>query len=388
MSINPSNRYLIDVAIQAAGMPLNNLRMCELGNQMIVDMPDRGIAKKVFGSMGVDHTSIDLNGSDGAEPHNLSELIETWTGLGRTGFDMLTNFGTSEHCLSQYNVFRNIHMLTRVGGVMIHSVPLVGYWRGHSPYKYEKSFFSGLASANGYEIILNEIKPRRKDYLLNVVMINRGGSFEPIDGFGGHAGLQFSTDYTLDNHAECNRKIFIDMGAHNGNTIAKAIVDFPGYEYWGYEPLPSLYKRLVAQFGGNRAVRLINAAVDVRPGSGVDFYEDASPHKLGSTMFPDKVGRLQRTTCNSIDVDSIFADITSRDYVILKIDIEGKEYDVLEHMLESGLMARVNKLYCEWHWHKISSIPRQRHDLLISRLRKAGFDITGDSKHDQYYEGL
>ena len=70
---------------------------------------------------------------------------------------MVTNYGTTEHINNgQYEVFQNIHNLTKVGGVMIHAIPLVGYWKNHCNYHYTSDFSKVLAEINGYDVVLSE----------------------------------------------------------------------------------------------------------------------------------------------------------------------------------------------------------------------------------------
>ena len=76
----------------------------------------------------------------------------------RDRFDMVTNFGTTEHVTDQYAVYSNIHFLTRTGGVMIHSVPMIGEYPGHCLYRYTRDFFQVVAKLNGYFPVVEELK--------------------------------------------------------------------------------------------------------------------------------------------------------------------------------------------------------------------------------------
>ena len=185
-------------------------------------------------------------------------------------------------------------------------------------------------------------------------------------------------------------KIFIDLGAHNGGTVAKALREFPDFDlYIGYEPVKVLYDEAVAKFAGNNRVRLYNFAVDVQKDNLVEviFYEDMSDAKDGSTFFKDKItGKLKPARCLSIPIDQVFGGISRDDHVILSLDIEGKEYDILEYLLDSGLMKLVDKLYCEWHQNRIPSIHEERHKQLVKRLQQEGFDVTGESRDEFGYK--
>jgi hypothetical protein len=134
-------------------MPLPGLKMCELGNQIWFD---GGSAKKIFITLGVDHVSLDWNGLDGAVLVDLRVPVDRklW---GK--FDVVTDFGCSEHVENQYEVNRNIHRLARAGGLIIRTVPFTGTWLGHCPYRYRVDAFEKLARACTYELQINEKRP-------------------------------------------------------------------------------------------------------------------------------------------------------------------------------------------------------------------------------------
>jgi hypothetical protein len=70
----------------------------------------------------------------------------------RASFDLVLNCGTTEHIINQYNCLKVIHDATRVGGVMYHAVPMVGYLN-HGYFTYTPVLFRDLAAANDYEIL-------------------------------------------------------------------------------------------------------------------------------------------------------------------------------------------------------------------------------------------
>lgn len=144
-------------------------RMVELGNQKIrqnaklvvlyraLDIPPPKTGKAFYSSRGFDHVSIDINKKDGALPFDLSkpftkEMLET---LGK--FDVLTNSGTSEHVLDQYECFSNCHTITKENGIMVHIVPRTGSWLKHGDFYYDFDFFVELAEANDYGVVMGEI---------------------------------------------------------------------------------------------------------------------------------------------------------------------------------------------------------------------------------------
>ena len=127
--------------------------MLELGNQMIKRDGKRIIAKDYFENIGFKHVSFDINGKNGAIPIDLSKPIREEH---FNKFDIVTNSGTSEHVEpyeGQYECFRNIHLCTRVGGIMIHVIPQSGSFPDHCPFYYKQDFFSTLVRYNNYDVI-------------------------------------------------------------------------------------------------------------------------------------------------------------------------------------------------------------------------------------------
>lgn len=122
--------------------PLVGKRMLELGNKKNAE----GVYKVYFESIGIDHTSIDWNGEDGALKIDLRKPI-----VGLEPFDMITNIGTTEHVSDQEAVWRNIHNLLKIGGVIASLTPLEGDWWWHGEYYPRMEFFEQFAE-NGYRI--------------------------------------------------------------------------------------------------------------------------------------------------------------------------------------------------------------------------------------------
>jgi hypothetical protein len=69
----------------------------------------------------------------------------------RGHYDVVFNFGTTEHIVNQWNCFEVIHDALAVGGVAYHQLPASGYL-DHGYFCYTPLFFRELAAANAYEI--------------------------------------------------------------------------------------------------------------------------------------------------------------------------------------------------------------------------------------------
>jgi len=139
------------------------MRMAELGDQKLhadIATCDDGRVwfKDWIEARGCHHYSIDLHGNNGSHPLDLSKSIIDLFWI--NNFNIVTNFGTSEHVANQYQCWQNIHNLGKPGSVYIHVVPDYGrYSSDHADYFYDKEFFRKLVEVHNYKLVLNETMP-------------------------------------------------------------------------------------------------------------------------------------------------------------------------------------------------------------------------------------
>ncbi len=170
-----------------------------------------------------------------------------------------------------------------------------------------------------------------------------------------------------------NRKVFIDCGANNGCSIRKFFKVIPDAKEWtifSFECNPALFKFYpVAQ------ETLVKKAIWIYDGS-ITFYQ-SSPG--ASTLLYEKTQnkvKYPKHQWNPIEVECIdlnkwmFNNIDESDYVILKMDIEGAEYEVLNHMSENHSLDLVNQFWGEIHGWKVGK-SQEETDILMEQLSKA-----------------
>lgn len=173
--------------MQTIGMTYKGLNILELGNQIIKHL-NRMPSKEWYTSKGAKHTSIDLNGLDGALKLDLDKpLPESMN----SKYDLVTNHGTTEHVDNQYQVFKNIHNACRNGGLMVHAVPLREHWDKHCRWYYMEEFFYDLAKACNYRIInihVTSTSDKKEDLVLSA-FVKTGSYFPDIETFNSLKGL-------------------------------------------------------------------------------------------------------------------------------------------------------------------------------------------------------
>jgi len=97
------------------------------------------------------YESIDVNARYGSMIMDLNVDLREAYGFSQT-FDLCTNNGTGEHVFNQATVFRNMHQLTRPGGVMLFVLPFYN-WMNHGFFNFNPLLFTDLAAANRYEVV-------------------------------------------------------------------------------------------------------------------------------------------------------------------------------------------------------------------------------------------
>ena len=70
----------------------------------------------------------------------------------RGAYDVILNFGTTEHIVHQFNSFKIIHEAAHVGTVTWHQLPAIGFV-DHCYFAYRPRFFFEIAAFNGYDLV-------------------------------------------------------------------------------------------------------------------------------------------------------------------------------------------------------------------------------------------
>lgn len=173
-------------------------------------------------------------------------------------------------------------------------------------------------------------------------------------------------------------KIFIDCGAHKGLVAKHFLENNPGYRAYLFEP----NKALDVAYFKDRV--LLHKAVWIR-NTTLNLYLDRNGRLEGSSVFADKKGGgVLSTPVPAIDF-SQFLDLLAFDKCVVKMDIEGAEYAVLDHLIDTGSILKISDLYIEWHWKKVRMGMKHKarqlmHKSLVRRLR----NIPSLKVHGEY----
>jgi FkbM family methyltransferase len=163
-------------------------------------------------------------------------------------------------------------------------------------------------------------------------------------------------------------RVFVDVGANEGQTALRLLARYPGAEVHSFEPVPETFERMRRRLAGT-GVRAVQSAVGDRVGRATLFLGDGSEHS-GFDAGGEEV-EVDVTTLDEYAARALRAPID-----LLKVDVEGHEAAVLagaSGLLEAG---RVRLVVCECDFERRPSEPHASFDDVFGFLRPLGFRVV------------
>lgn len=144
-------------------------------------------------------------------------------------------------------------------------------------------------------------------------------------------------DYPLDENS-----VVWDLGGYQGDFAAEINQRYRCHVYV-FEPMPEFYEKCVARFVGNNKIHCLKFGLSNKAGwFDISNSDDASSFVRGNSASGGHQAEL-RTVIDMFDSLNV-------DHVdLLKINIEGGEYDVLPALIDTGLIKRVRFIQVQFH---------------------------------------
>jgi FkbM family methyltransferase len=132
----------------------------------------------------------------------------------------------------------------------------------------------------------------------------------------------------------------LDVGGFEGQW-ASDIVAMYGCRVHVFEPIPEFAQRIEGRFARNPLVSVHPVGLSSHDGAAV------------ATVAGDSSSHL-RAGENAVEIElraaeSVFEELGCEQIDLLKVNIEGAEYDLLDHMIAKGLISRVRDLQVQFH---------------------------------------
>ncbi len=165
------------------------------------------------------------------------------------------------------------------------------------------------------------------------------------------------------------RKVFLDCGSNQGQGLHSIYKSRGMDDTWDIvcfeimEEVSSLLKEKPL-YKNHPSIQLINKAVWISEGKlaltldhekGIDDFGGATNILGDNWLQPDYI--KHDIIKNARQVDSIdfskflLENVSEEDHVVVKLDIEGAEYEVLDKLIKDNTINLINVLYVEWHNH-------------------------------------
>lgn len=177
-----------------------------------------------------------------------------------------------------------------------------------------------------------------------------------------------------------NFNVFIDGGGNlsslQKNYLTKFFPNF--HKVFVFEPNPMFYDSYK-----DRKLTFIPKAIWTE-NCKKTFYLSKDNRQVGSSLLSDKLCRVNNKLIKDFSEKPIlvqcvdFSEWLSKNVkpyynVVLKLDIEGAEYDVLWHLIRENTIKYIKKLYVEFHLEHLPVKSKIHHEL-INKLKSIGLN--------------
>jgi FkbM family methyltransferase len=175
-------------------------------------------------------------------------------------------------------------------------------------------------------------------------------------------------------------KNLIILGAATGHDIDRFLrknSDCRTWTIYGFEPALDQFLSLEHRFRNHKNVHCVNAAATTFDGT-TKLYEcrpfDLRPEQKnnhnGRSINPLKGNVISYfKEVEAIDISKWLKETIEKDsFNVMVIDIEGAEYDVIDHLKENDMLSWIDELYIEFHGEKIKDFDMNRERSMADML--------------------
>jgi FkbM family methyltransferase len=168
------------------------------------------------------------------------------------------------------------------------------------------------------------------------------------------------------------RKIFLDLGANNGCSVEKFIEQFPDsneYEVYSFECNEKVFNILK-----NKKEFFNKKLKSFTPMQKAVWVNNMFKKFNGWDIVNQKIENDEEGV-KCIDISQFIKDsFLENDYIVLKFDIEGAEYPVIEKMKNDGTLNYIDEIFGELHSVK-KGYTAEDDFILLNTLKEYNLDL-------------
>jgi len=205
--------------------------------------------------------------------------------------------------------------------------------------------------------------------------------------------VQMEAQINKDAQSHRGQKIFVDCGFNAGEMLERFVKALPDFRFYGFEVNRQYFAGTAAELQKRHPniIGLNFSAVSDHDGTAsfhIAGQKSGIMRAEATTILPDLqlAGRviqddfIQETPYEVPAIDfsrwlkEMVAQHTEADrskpFIVVKMDIEGAEYAVLEELVNDGTIALVNDLMVEFHTHQFDQKQRPRYARREAEIRE------------------
>ncbi len=169
-----------------------------------------------------------------------------------------------------------------------------------------------------------------------------------------------------------DQPVILDCGANIGLSVLYLKRRFPGAKITAFEPDPRNVALLAENLALNQIADVVCESVALGRDDGVaDFFSEPIAGSALGTLGAPADARPGLVATYEVPVKRLSSFVDGQ-VDLIKLDIEGGEFDVLSELEASGKLGQVSRLLIEFHHHLRAGQPSLADALTL--LERAGFD--------------
>ncbi len=166
--------------------------------------------------------------------------------------------------------------------------------------------------------------------------------------------------------------LILDCGSNIGMSIIFFKELYPYATVVGFEPDPLTFSILEKNTGTLDKVELHNVALSDEVGYLPFFVDSDSPGSLCQNLFTSSTLQSSKITQVKVELLSDHIKRLGRRVNLLKVDIEGAEQEVFDDLYNTGILAMVDNIICEFHFN-LREHSQENLERLQGILTRSGF---------------
>jgi len=176
-------------------------------------------------------------------------------------------------------------------------------------------------------------------------------------------------------------KVIIDIGACIGEFIDYCLKQYIDIIVYAIEPFKPNYSHLLSKYQSNDNVKVYELAIANFEGVAKLYKKKNSEGKYdfvgnnGCSLVKKKsnVSFFNNEKVIVNQLSKFIKDQGLKEIEIVKLDVEGVEYEILNDIMENNLFENIDKIYFEDHSRKVKGLYRKRKQFL-KKIKSLGIE--------------